>query len=152
MTGLVLAAVWLSAGAAFGQGQQCATPAEQAAGQARRLQSELMVGMLTCRERAELNMVGRYSAAMRGKSDFWAAQGKSLTDHFGRLYGREGQRRMDAFVTQLANEAAQRAQRTPDFCAYAARLHDQVQAAPAMDALVRDWAQERGIKGDGCRP
>lgn len=85
-----------------GAAESCSRPADQMALNARVLQTELMVGALACRHQHFYNeFVTRY------RSDL-IKQGQSLREMFDRRHGRAGTTRMNALVTQLANEASQR--------------------------------------------
>lgn len=82
--------------------ETCSRPADQMALNTRVLQTELMVGALACRHQQLYNkFVTRYRSEL-------IEQGQSLREMFDRRHGRAGSVRMNALVTQLANEASQR--------------------------------------------
>ncbi len=92
----------------------------------RHLQTELMVAALSCgREeyRSKYNtFVRRYRPALR-------RNGRTLRAIFKRNFGSSGKRRLDAYVTRLANEASVRSMQRSEFCAVAGRKLDAVLAA-----------------------
>jgi len=53
-----------------------------------------------------------------------AARGRSLKAVFSRLHGSESERRLNRFVTRLANEASLRSLRKSGYCENAASLMD----------------------------
>lgn len=85
-----------------GAAESCSRPDDQMALNTRVLQTELMVGALACRHHQHYNkFVTRYRSEL-------IEQGQSLREMFDRRHGRTGAARMNALVTQLANEASQR--------------------------------------------
>ncbi|MDX1485496.1 MAG: hypothetical protein R3229_13565 [Alphaproteobacteria bacterium] len=92
----------------------------------RHLQTELMVAALSCGRkefRAKYNtFVIRYRPALR-------RNGNTLRAIFKRNYGRQGKRRLDAYVTRLANEASVRSMQQSGFCEVARRKFDAVLGA-----------------------
>jgi hypothetical protein len=79
----------------------CATPKDLAALNARVLQTELMVAALTCGEKA------RYNAFVMSFKNVLGDRGRSLRALFTRLHGAGGKRKLNGFVTKLANDASQ---------------------------------------------
>ena len=92
----------------------------------RHLQTELMVAALSCgREtyRSKYNtFVLRYRPALQ-------RNGRTLRTIFKRNYGNGGKRRLDRYVTRLANEASVRSMQRDEFCEVAGRKLDAVLTA-----------------------
>ncbi len=92
----------------------------------RRLQTELMVAALSCGRheyRSKYNtFVLRYRPALR-------RNGRTLHAIFKRSFGNSGKRRLEGYVTRLANEASVRSMQQSEFCAAAGRKLDAVLAA-----------------------
>ncbi|MEE8562012.1 MAG: hypothetical protein V3S92_00180 [Alphaproteobacteria bacterium] len=92
----------------------------------RRLQTELMVAALSCGRqeyRSKYNtFVLRYRPALR-------RNGRTLHAIFKRNFGNGGKRRLEGYVTRLANEASVRSMQRSEFCAVAGRKLDAVLAA-----------------------
>ena len=80
----------------------CASPSEQSALDARVLQTELMVAALTCGQQTH------YNAFVTKFRDPLTARGQTLRQLFKREYGVAATRRLDNFITRLANEASYR--------------------------------------------
>src|SRR3546814_8789210 len=66
------------------------------------LQTELVVAALSCNERT------RYNAFVNKFKGELGDLGKALKAFFNRAHGKDATRRLNAFVTELANEASQR--------------------------------------------
>lgn len=91
------------------------TPAQTSAFAIKTLQTNLMVAALACGERAG------YNAFISKFRPHLAPQGAALKAAFTSAYGNGGTRRLDAFVTGLANSASQSHIRdVTGFCAQAA--------------------------------
>jgi hypothetical protein len=79
----------------------CVQPAEQSAFQVRALQSQLMVAAIACKQEDDYNaFVRRFQPELGGA---W----NSLVKHYRRTGGRQHQRALDSYITQLANEQSQ---------------------------------------------
>jgi hypothetical protein len=89
------------------------------------MQTELMVAALTCDRRES------YNAFLRKYKAELISHGYQLRQFFDATYGAQGQRRLDEFVTRLANEASQRS------------LVDRTSYCPAGDLLFSDVMQAR---------
>jgi hypothetical protein len=120
----------------------CSLPAEQAAIDARVLQSELMVGALTCGHKSQ------YNAFVQKFQSELIAHGDGLRHYFKRAYGGASEARLNEFVTRLANAASTRAMAagTPAYCAQSAALFGQVLAA--SPATLRTIAHGLSFAGD----
>jgi hypothetical protein len=125
LSGLTAAAL-LAAPLSDAVAAACYTQAEATAVQVRMLQSELMVGALACRDsNPELGMIGQYNEFVRRVSDRLVSHSKILQARFQKTFGAEGHRRLEAFVTALANDASKRSM-TAGYCQNAAGLFSQV--------------------------
>ncbi len=80
----------------------CADPNDQTAVRTKTLQTELMVAALRC------DSSHRYNAFVRKFERDLVAQGTQLKSYFKRVYGADSKRRINRFVTFLANSASLR--------------------------------------------
>lgn len=86
----------------------------------RRLQTNLMVAALSCRARSEYN---NFILTHRPSLQKY---GKAIRAEFRRRYGKSGSKRLNRFITRLANEASARSNADRDaFCADASALFAQ---------------------------
>ncbi len=119
----------------------CATPKDLAALNARVLQTELMVAALTCGEKA------RYNAFVMGFKGVLGDHGRSLRTLFTRVHGAGGKRRLNGFVTKLANDASQGSLAARGgYCTNASALFEEVLNTPPsdFDALAaKPWVRLR---------
>ena len=119
----------------------CATPKDLAALNARVLQTELMVAALTCGEKA------RYNAFVMGFKSVLGDHGQSLRALFTRVHGAGGKRRLNGFVTKLANDASQGSLAVPGgYCTTASALFEEVLNTPPddFDAMAeKPWIMGR---------
>lgn len=106
----------------------CAQPHEEAALQVRLLQTELMVGGLACNLRQDYNLFAvDFGSPLR-------QHGHILKRFYARSYGVQGERRLNRFVTRLANETALRRGRDADgFCRTVARAFADLRNLPPRD-------------------
>ena len=106
------------------------SPREREAINFRRLQTELMVAALSCGRddfRSKYNtFVIRFRPALR-------SNGRTLKAIFKRTYGHRGKRRLDSYVTKLANEASVRSMENAAFCETAGRKFDAVLRARSTE-------------------
>jgi hypothetical protein len=129
-----LSALWLATAPVAASAAACYTPAETTAIQVRMLQSELMVAALACRDsNPELGMVAEYNQFVRRLTDKLVSHSKVLQAHFRNAYGADGQRRMEAFVTALANDASKRSMTAAGYCQNAAHLFQEVSTVDRRD-------------------
>jgi hypothetical protein len=119
---------WAVAGSSAWAGPTCATAEDEITLNARVLQTDLMVAALACGEQ------DRYNDFVNTFKSELSQRGRLLRAYFKRVHGASGENRMNAFVTKLANDAAQRTATGPDaYCAAAARLFNQVLASTPRD-------------------
>jgi hypothetical protein len=81
---------------------RCATPAELNAIASRILETELLVGALSCAQTTQ------YNAFMEKFRKTQNEQARTLQAMFKRMYGKASQRELDAFITRLGNASALR--------------------------------------------
>ena len=115
---------------------------ETAAINARLLQTEMMVAALTC------NLRPQYNKAIRTFEKDLVRHGKVLRKMFRRSHGASAQRRLDKYITQLANNASARSNYDrATYCRTAASLFDDVLAAQAggFDQLTRKLIQDAAV-------
>lgn len=133
---LLLSAVaaWLTAtpAQALKAGPACLSEAAAEAVAVRVLQSELTVGALAC------HLPSRYARFVDAQTDALSRHADALTRHYMDSYGeRAGQRRLDALVTRLANEAsARKSGWRSGYCPFITALLDRA-AGTAPDGLGR---------------
>lgn len=123
----------------------CANAEEQTALEIRVLQSELMVGALSCSKR------DLYSQFVEKFKPVLADRGTSLRMLFQRRHGDGAKRELDRFTTRLANGATQRSQDQPaTYCARSTQLLKRALALGPADlaafAGARPAAQTHGIE------
>ncbi len=108
----------------------CARAAETESFGVRALQTRLMVAALSCNVHDRYNdFVSRYRPALAG-------HGQNLIRFFRRAYGPASSRRIDRYVTGLANQASMlSATDRPGFCAESDRVFDQLLTVPAVSLV-----------------
>jgi hypothetical protein len=107
------------------QAATCASNREDAALQARMLQTELMVAALSCNHRADYNtFVKRFNTEL-------VQRGTTLKSYFSRAHGRSGTTQLNLFITRIANEISTRSLgHVSAFCASATGIFAQLKALP----------------------
>lgn len=140
-TGLICLALAVP-GTAFAA--PCAARADQTALQVRMLQTELMVGALTCNQRTDYNaFVNRFQPQL-------ASQGKHLQAFFKQGHGAKATRELNDFVTRIANESARRGMvKRGAFCRGTDRIHADAKTLAAAElprfASQQEFSQMHGI-------
>ncbi|HLG87903.1 MAG TPA: hypothetical protein VKZ79_11995 [Alphaproteobacteria bacterium] len=101
----------------------CVPTADQKSVGMRALQTELMVAGLKCGAERWNSFAKQFKTTLKSDAD-------RLQSLFRKTYGRGGAERMNAFVTQLANDASQRSNGTAeaDYCRQENQLFEQVLA------------------------
>lgn len=114
----------------------------------RRLQTNLMVAALSCGARAD------YNAFVINHRSSLKKYGTAIRREFKRRYGKSGSRRLNRFVTRLANEASARSNADRDqFCADASTMFkktEQSRVNLAHLALHYDGANQ--LASAACSP
>ena len=125
------------------------SPVEDEAIAFRKLQSELMVATLSCKDAritAHYNIfVSRFRPALRDNA-------RVLKAYFRRLYGSAGQHKLDDFITRLANEASNRqlAVSTAQLCQQSVPLE---KLAASLDPRgFRRYAMAQAATAPGSHP
>lgn len=103
------------------QALEISNPIERMAVRARVVQSEMMVAALSCGLRSQYNAV-----VIEFESEL-VSHGKVLRSMFRRQHGAGGQKALDRFITQLANDASMRSNRARSgYCESAKRSFSDV--------------------------
>lgn len=125
---VLLCAVAATPALAKGKTPFCASDRDLAALNVRVLQTELMVAALSCGERQRYNnFVTTYQSVLKER-------GQALQALFKRAHGAQGTRRMDAFVTKMANNSSQQVRdKGGEYCVFAGELFEEVLAAGPTD-------------------
>lgn len=124
--------------------QTCALPEDAVALQIRVLQTNLMVGALSCQQHDFYNaFVTRFQPTL-------AVHGKGLKAYFKRAHGGGWNGILDEFVTRLANEASLRGmQNLRTFCTESKHLFRDVMTVEStgLEAFVATWVRrdEHGV-------
>lgn len=87
------------------QAKDCLSPSEEAAFQTRVIQSDLMVGALAC------NSKEFYNAFVVKFEEDLVEHGTALRRYFEKRYGAASSKRLNAYITQMANDASRRSMR-----------------------------------------
>jgi len=114
---------------------RCLVEAEATAVSVRLVQTELMVAALSC------NFAPRYNAFVHKFQPELAAGHKRVIQTFGRLYGSDGARQANSFITRTANETSDRSIQKPDeFCARSADIYAKAEQTDRkqLHSLVAD--------------
>ena len=110
------------------------SPQEKEAMAFRHLQTELMVAALSCGREEYRNkynaFVVRYRPALK-------RNGRILKTIFKRNYGRKSKRRLDRYVTQLANDVSVRSMERSGFCTVAGQKFNAVLSASSKATARR---------------
>ena len=143
---VALASPGLAAGKGKTAGGSCASDRDLAALNARVLQTELMVAALSCDEKQ------RYNTFVSTYRDVLLDRGQALQALFKRTHGAQATARLNAFITKLANDAAQQVRsRGDDYCAFAGELFEEAIATSPREFNTitnKDWIAGR----HGFRP
>lgn len=141
-------ALCIAATPASAAGARCDSARDAIALNTRVVQTELMVSALSCGDQQRYNI---FVKTFRGQI---IAQGTSLRALFDRAYGSGGRRKLNEFVTRLANDAAMRSANSKDtFCASARTLMSTVLATQptAFETMVQTRAPRVKHGFVGCR-
>lgn len=121
-------------------------PVERLAVRARVVQSEMMVAALSCGLRSQYNaVVAEFQTEL-------VSHGRVLRSMFTRTHGAGGQKALDRFITQLANDASIRSNRARSaYCDSAKRtfkdvLSRRVQLVDSGVRAVQEAANGRAVR------
>ncbi len=131
--------VGLLASAAAQAQTACTSPAEEAAFQIGALKSELTVLAIGCRtEDAYNSFVERYRSELVAKDNV-------VNAWFRHAFGSAAQKNYDAYITLLANEHSEEAQREgTDFCPRMLTMFKEVMALPSATVLA-EYAETKDV-------
>ena len=121
---------------------------DQTALHVRRLQTQLMVGALSCgQQRMQVNynsFVTKFDHALK-------VNGAALKSYFTRMFGSRGISEMDSFLTKLSNELSLVSMRHGDFCQRTDGLFDKVLSLRSSDieAFADHYLTEPVVARDG---
>ena len=113
-----------------------------AAVHARLLQTEMMVAALTC------NLRPQYNTAIRTFEKDLVRHGKVLRKMFRRDHGASAQRRLDKYITRLANDASARSNHDrASYCQTATALFSDVLASgpSGFDQITKQLIQQAAL-------
>jgi hypothetical protein len=105
---------------------RCATAKERTAMRVRVMQTELMVAALSCRAVPGRDFTGQYNAFVQRHGDRLVTHGRVLTSYFQTRYGEGYRKKLDAFITALANDASRRSMNSATFCDESVQLFQEV--------------------------
>jgi hypothetical protein len=114
----------------------------------RRLQTQLMVGALSC---GQQRMVADYNSFVTKFDRALKANGVALKSYFAKTFGSRGANEMDAFITKLSNELSLVSMRNPSFCERTGGLFDSVLAlAPGeIESFADRYLNQPMVARDG---
>lgn len=114
----------------------------------RRLQTQLMVGALSC---GQQRMVTDYNAFVTKFDRALKANGVALKSYFAKTFGARGSSEMDAFITKLSNELSLVSMRNSSFCERTGGLFNSVLAlAPSeIEAFADRYLTQPMVAKDG---
>jgi hypothetical protein len=143
----------LAAAAALAQTKRCLSDDERAAMHVRLLQTELMVGAISCRNETP-EIMDRYNAFVRAQGESLGSEGKILQNYFRDAYGRESNARFDRFTTDLANETSTRSMNDSAFCRKSMVLAEQSGKVSKgqLKTYAGNWATANNRKYTACGP
>jgi hypothetical protein len=135
------------------QTKRCLTDDERAAMHVRLLQTELMVGAISCRNETP-EIMDRYNAFVRTHGESIGREGKVLQNYFLDAYGRESNTRFDRFTTALANETSTRSMNDQAFCRKSMVLAEQSGkvAKGQLASYAGNWVTANNRKYTACGP
>lgn len=103
---------------------------DQTALHVRRLQTQLMVGALSC---GQPRMQANYNSFVTKFDRALKINGQMLKTYFTRMFGTRGISEMDSFLTKLSNELSLVSMRHSDFCTRTDGLFEKVLALGSSD-------------------
>lgn len=141
----VMAGAMLGGMSTSAQAAECVTPSEQMAMKTRVVQTELMVAALSCGE------APRYNSFVKTYRDQLMDSHGQIKGYFTRTKGRGGEKALNSYITQLANQSSIRNSKGADeFCERTAKMYDKIlsRRAPKLEKFVNDQrvASEYGFE------
>ena len=135
VSGLVAAGLLISQAASAA----CVAPNDREALDVAGLKTQLMVQTLTCKNDSEYNaFIGKFKSELN-------ADERVTSNYFSKTYGRNGQKRQDEYLTQMANANADLSQKDGSrFCPHNEDLFKEVLALKGGNEL-REFAAGRSV-------
>lgn len=143
----------VSAGTALAQNKRCLSDDERASMHVRLLQTEMMVGAISCRNETP-EVMDKYNAFVRTHGDRLKAESQTLQNYFSDAYGRNANNQFDKFTTAVANDTSTRSMNDANFCRKSVTLADQVGKVQKgqLRAYAQNWATAQNRKYTACGP
>jgi hypothetical protein len=120
---------------------KCATAKERTAMRVRVMQTELMVAALSCRAVPGRDFTGQYNAFVQRHGEKLVTHGRILTSYFQTRYGEGYRKKLDAFITALANDASRRSMNSATFCDESVQLFQEVASVDRNG--LETWSERR---------
>jgi hypothetical protein len=120
---------------------RCASAKERTAMRVRVMQTELMVAALSCRAVPGRDFTGQYNTFIQRHGEKLVNYGRVLKAYFQGRYGDDYARKLDAFITALANDASRRSMNSATFCDESVQLFQEVMAVDR--ASLESWSERR---------
>lgn len=120
--------------------QDCATSAEREAHIMRHLQTQLMVGALSCRGPRDLGQRDQYNRFVERHGPALRGHAEVFLGFFERRYGTHHQAQIDGYITDMANMLAVESARMPEFCDKIAEIAARAVAEDADLVRLADQA------------
>jgi hypothetical protein len=137
----VCLAVSLAAAPVVEAATRCATPKERTAMRVRVMQTELMVAALSCRAVPGRDFTGQYNTFVQRHGERLVTHGRVLQSYFQTRYGVDSRRKLDTFITALANDASRRSMNSATFCDESVQLFQEVMAIDRNG--LEAWSERR---------
>lgn len=119
----------------------CATPKERTAMRVRVMQTELMVAALSCRAVPGRDFTGQYNSFIQRHGEKLVTHGRVLQSYFQHRYGEEFRKKLDSFITALANDASRRSMNSTTFCDESVALFQEVSSLDRNG--LESWSERR---------
>lgn len=137
----VCLATYMAAIPAAEAAKRCASAQERTAIRVRVMQTELMVAALSCRAVPGRDFTGQYNAFVQRHGDKLVNHGRVLQSYFQTRYGEGYRKKLDAFVTALANDASRRSMNSATFCDESVALFQEVMTVERSG--LETWSERR---------
>jgi hypothetical protein len=120
---------------------RCATAQERTAMRVRVMQTELMVAALSCRAVPGRDFTGQYNTFVQRHGERLVNHGRVLQSYFQTRYGEQARKKLDAFITALANDASRRSMNSVTFCDESVQLFQEVMTLERNG--LETWSERR---------
>lgn len=105
------------------------------------MQTELMVAALSCRAVPGRDFTGQYNTFVQRHGDKLVNHGRVLQSYFQNRYGEDHRKKLDAFITALANDASRRSMNSATFCDESVGLFQEVMNVDR--GALESWSERR---------